>query len=824
MERRGKKSVAQTPAPKKDRIYGSERNPKGSASSSKSASKIELSESIINTLENKRDEYNAKHPNGKVTLATLKAVFRRGAGAYSSSHRPTITGGRPNSRSAWAFARVNKFLLKKGGTKVKAAYVQDDDLMERGGITDSLGMAMGNLKKNGIVLKDKNETITLIAYNTGNQERKPSLYNKSLIYKSVQPIKSANEIIQNFDFQDFEMFSEDKMEEYKKSHLILLNQNEVVYDSKNADIRFDDGGKVLSSVRKFYDWFINWYKDGKIYEKMNISISIPNEFTKIDAKADSVILDLFEKIDQNIDAKKYMEQIISKADNFGVSIYLEAIPRYKYINSEFKKEKISSTYLIDYYKQFGFQIIGKALMKRTPKSKLEYGGNLGQEITCVNCGWHWNTNQSDEFDKYVCHKCGFDNRTFYDSDPIGKFKNGGNIENEFDELDNDQLVKTLKSFYSDLSESPIFEYLDLKVGDYTLNIGDNEFVIFKKKPFSKIESIKIGRFIQPYFDASKKPLFARFFDSYTVSGNNIIIKLKDMYAKGGGLKKPHTILEIAQKHNVKVSEIVKALNKGQKVESEHTKDIEIAKTIAKHHLWESPNYYDKLKEMEKTFEEGGKVNLDEIALPDSYANIDSLNRILQNQGYEIVKSVKNKDIFETGGMVVGKSHQEADENGTGEKFKLKSTGQIVELEGGEAVIVGSAIDSNDKINFNGEEMTPREIASYLNHAYGGVKFEKGGQITCGCSHKKYYHGGELPSAVVNSLQGGEAVITKKTMESQDKYEYEGEKLTPRQILSRINHKYGGVSFAKGGKLTRFSKDPVNIASKMIYFVNNMIYG
>lgn len=762
MERRGKKSVAQTPAPKKDRIYGSERNPKGSASSSKSASKIELSESIINTLENKRDEYNAKHPNGKVTLATLKAVFRRGAGAYSSSHRPTITGGRPNSRSAWAFARVNKFLLKKGGTKVKAAYVQDDDLMERGGIiapngkksnltpeqyklvrtpqfkawfgdwendpqnaskvvdengeplvvyhggrdfnyfdaekigtttdkgwygygfyfspseevsnlyggskaffikiknifncnknnpfygatkevteyyvdqgydgssktfdvnkkgheycvffkfpnnikladgsnttfiannpdiryddgglVNALTTGMENINKNGIVLSDNRGDITVIAYNTENKEVSPSLYNKSLIYKSVQPIKSSNEIMQNFDLQDFERFKESKIKDYKKSHLIVLNQNEVVYDS---------------------------------------------------------------------------------------NVYAE-------------------------------------------------GGDMGQEITCVNCGWHWNTNQSDEFDKYVCHKCGFDNRTFYDSDPIGKYhlggdmskhlapngkpsnlnheqwhlvrtpefkewfgdwesdpenaskvvdengepkvmyhgsrgdfnifsnenpnklawtegglgfyfttysdsalgygrriipsfinsrkikksdesehafvtnnqlnklyqegydsiyfdgqftktngqrgwkedelvvfepnqikladgtnttfdannpdiryKNGGNIENEFDELDNDQLVKILKSFYSDLSESPIFEYLDLKEGDYTLNIGDNELVIFKKKPFSKIESIKIGRFIQPYFDASKKPLFARFFDSYTVSGNNIIIKVKDMYENGG---------------------------------------------------------------------------------------------------------------------------------------------------------------------------------------------------------------------------------------------------------------------------------------------------
>jgi hypothetical protein len=32
----------------------------------------------------------------------------------------------------------------------------------------------------------------------------------------------------------------------------------------------------------------------------------------------------------------------------------------------------------------------------------------GEQMTC-ECGWSWNTNESDESDKYVCHKCGKDN-------------------------------------------------------------------------------------------------------------------------------------------------------------------------------------------------------------------------------------------------------------------------------------------------------------------------------------------------------------------------------------------------------------------------------
>jgi hypothetical protein len=124
--KKGGKTIAQTPAPKKDRVFGSSKNKAGSASSKKTASNIELNESIVKTLAEKAKEYNEKH-SSKVSTSTLKAVMRRGMGAFSTSHRPGMT------RQGWGYARVNKFLLKKGGTKVKTGYVQDDDLLENGG-------------------------------------------------------------------------------------------------------------------------------------------------------------------------------------------------------------------------------------------------------------------------------------------------------------------------------------------------------------------------------------------------------------------------------------------------------------------------------------------------------------------------------------------------------------------------------------------------------------------------------------------------------------------------------------------------------------------
>jgi DNA-directed RNA polymerase subunit RPC12/RpoP len=56
---------------------------------------------------------------------------------------------------------------------------------------------------------------------------------------------------------------------------------------------------------------------------------------------------------------------------------------------------------------------GKASRIDENELKMNHGGGVGQEITCQNCGWHWNTNQSKEYDKYVCHNCGTDNSKYY---------------------------------------------------------------------------------------------------------------------------------------------------------------------------------------------------------------------------------------------------------------------------------------------------------------------------------------------------------------------------------------------------------------------------
>ena len=112
-KRRGPKSAAQTPSAPSEKRRGSSKNKKGSAG--KSGPAITFSAKTTQGLKNKVKEHNTKSAK-KVTLSQLKKVYRRGAGAFSGSHRPG------QSRGSWAMARVNMFLKMKRGGKVKQSY------------------------------------------------------------------------------------------------------------------------------------------------------------------------------------------------------------------------------------------------------------------------------------------------------------------------------------------------------------------------------------------------------------------------------------------------------------------------------------------------------------------------------------------------------------------------------------------------------------------------------------------------------------------------------------------------------------------------------
>lgn len=75
---------------------------------------------------------------------------------------------------------------------------------------------------------------------------------------------------------------------------------------------------------------------------------------------------------------------------------------------------------------------------------------------------------------------------------------------------------------------------------------------------------------------------------------------------GCDTKKPKKLNAIAKKHKVSIESLEKQLQKGIKVEMEHTTDRGEAETIALHHLDEIPDYYSRLHKMEK----GAEMNED----------------------------------------------------------------------------------------------------------------------------------------------------------------------------------------------------------------------
>jgi DNA-binding phage protein len=152
-----------------------------------------------------------------------------------------------------------------------------------------------------------------------------------------------------------------------------------------------------------------------VFSVRNSSLSLPE---KVNDNCSSIILDIFEKKDQNIDANQYLNEIVVKADEFGVIIYLEAIPRYKNISSESKKAKITSDYLYGYFQNFGFNKINGAWMKRVPNSKFANGGETEKKIALPD------TYASYEGLKPILEKQGYTiNKVDMDL-PVGKLAKG----------------------------------------------------------------------------------------------------------------------------------------------------------------------------------------------------------------------------------------------------------------------------------------------------------------------------------------------------------------------------------------------------------------
>jgi len=105
---------------------------------------------------------------------------------------------------------------------------------------------------------------------------------------------------------------------------------------------------------------------------------------------------------------------------------------------------------------------------------------------------------------------------------------------------------------------------------------------------------------------------------YMEKGGNVEsfdYKNKESYLPIGRKAKGVSVKEIAKMHNVTEKYLKKQLEKGQKIELEHTTDEAIAYSIAKDHIYENPDYYILLSQIEMKAK-GGQVKTSKFKLND----------------------------------------------------------------------------------------------------------------------------------------------------------------------------------------------------------------
>ena len=133
--------ISATPQVPEEQIFGSDRNEAGSAASIESAAGISFGADIedelreraemIQTVDNDPDIPDRfeddVYRSEERAFQAMKAVFRRGSGAYSRSAPPGV------SRAQWSFGRTADFAdIVKFGEPDDPDFVQDNDLLPDG--------------------------------------------------------------------------------------------------------------------------------------------------------------------------------------------------------------------------------------------------------------------------------------------------------------------------------------------------------------------------------------------------------------------------------------------------------------------------------------------------------------------------------------------------------------------------------------------------------------------------------------------------------------------------------------------------------------------
>tara|TARA_B100001057_G_C22869751_1_gene958208 strand:- start:1618 stop:4941 length:3324 start_codon:yes stop_codon:yes gene_type:complete len=184
-----------------------------------------------------------------------------------------------------------------------------------------------------------------------------------------------------------------------------------------------------------------------------------------------------------------------------------------------------------------------------------------------------------------------------------------------------------------------------------------------------------------------------YYDSYKKGGK--VKTYRDKYNEKYGYAKgsSHSLKEISKKTGVSMKGLQKIYDKG----------VGARKTNP-----QSVRSLDGVKRGGKSLK--GKMSAEQWAMGRVYSAV---------MGGKASKVDAKELKMEKGGLFVGKSHAEG-----GIPVKVKSTGQDIEVEGGEIIINKRNSASANKNTFNGKEMTNCEVLSEINEQGGnGVKID-----------------------------------------------------------------------------------------------------
>lgn len=852
--RRGRKSASQTPAPLKDRIVGSKINPAGSASSEETAKGISLSPSVKNTLRKKLQEFKKKYPKtDNVSFEDLKAVYRRGAGAYSKTHRPTISGGAPNTRSAWGIARVNKFLEKAAGEPVKKAYVQDDDLliMEQGGKVVELSRGA---KKIEFVRSNPAQT-----------------------YKSFSSWVKDNNNISSYDFSISKSTNSKYVKITDKAGNIfsvrISDHTPAIWSgSEKKDVPaiqfvgYEDGTVDLD-----IDTSIEGYKANDLIKIIETAPVLWNKIRNSTEIKDDIRSDYESLYSSKIKFLKEIEQKYNLKDEYGLGFlclmevvedeiltsksYKDFVEQKK-LSKENKLEKLRSIIPDEFEASNGVKIITNKNESRQPDLKFtwtylydhlgltgksnkrvrnEYIGQAASELTDLinerkkEIGYgieDMKYAEGGEMENFDWESL-FKPRTKEQLDAIANEEK----ERKFNEA---RFSKKWASNYDEALEKLTQDYKKAKIerdkwsskqyksaGDKTVSVGNKD-----------LEDFERGNVRIDYINEKRKHDNIKYYQSLMDEAildmkrleltDKEIDSIVNKYEKGGELEKSD--IRYAGGGIVGFNKKIKDeyLNTWK---DEYETVERINEMVARYYLYElGMKYYGSVEEIQWVNESKKPKNHFQMRMYLGEVTLDTSPFIYVDDNHRVVKSKTKVEVINTESWETIKSNLVLEIGG-----KLKTPKSILEIAREKNVSIEYAIEQLrigievEKEHTN-DHKTAETIAlhhldediEYYKKLKKMEKFDNGGAVKGknfiskdgkhgGIFDGKSHAQGGIPAINVETnqkieVEGNEVIINKRSVADETLHEFDGKKMTNREILSEINQSGGGVAFAEGGEI------------------------